>query len=973
MPSILLRAGRPGLILLPLAILQLPLSAQDRSTAERYVTGRASPGSFALVRSGRPAALVLSSADWAGVRRAAASVQSDIERVTGARPALVLDSLPVSGAIVIVGTLGKSPLIDRLVHEKRIDGTRLAGRWETFVIQSLKDPWPGVERALVIAGSDKRGTIFGLYDLSAQMGVSPWYWWADVPVRKQSELFVLPGLHTQGEPAIKYRGFFINDEAPALSGWVRATFGGFNHQFYERVFELLLRLKGNYLWPAMWGNAFNDDDKLNPQLANEYGVVMGTSHHEPMLRAQQEWRRYGKGPWSYTSNADTLRKFWRDGIRNMGSHESIVTLGMRGDGDMPMTEHGNIELLERIVSDQRRIIAEVTGRDATATPQLWALYKEVQEYYDRGMRVPDDVTLLFADDNWGNIRRLPKPGQARAGGYGVYYHYDYVGGPRNYKWINTNQIERVWEQMQRAYNLGARTIWIVNVGDIKPMEFPLQFFLDHAWNPSQWPVTRLADYARTWAEQQFGRQHGPEIGRLLSSYTRFNARRKPELLSPTTYSLSNYGESERVVQEYRALEQAAERINRELPAEYRAAFYQLVLHPIQASANLNDMYFTVALNQRAAAQGRASTNELAERAHELFARDARISAFYNDTLAGGKWHHMMDQTHIGYTGWQQPPTNVMPAVSRIDVPVAPGVGVALEGSDSWWPHEQSTAQLPPIDRTGVQTTFIDVFNRGQTSFEYSAQSSAPWLRVTPSRGRVNKEQRLLVSVDWTRVSAGQHNVPITIAGAGTTVTVNAVVRAAARTASGTGFLEANGYVSMEAQHYTRAVNSNSVGWLTIPNLSRTLSAVTAVRLENGRTNGEPRGITHPAAASPRLDYNVLLAASDSVTVHAYFSPTLDYHDLKGLRYGISFDNEPPQIVNVLADTTQRGWERAVSQNVRIGASRHKPNGLGAHVLKFWFVDPGLVLQKIVIDTGGLRPSYLGPPESSRRSEQKASR
>ncbi|MGH7460602.1 MAG: glycosyl hydrolase 115 family protein, partial [Longimicrobiales bacterium] len=674
--------GRSGLVVLAFSILQTNVKAQDTSVdaANRYVAGRAAATSFPLASSGRVANLVVSSSDWPGVRRAAASLQSDLERVTGARPQLIEDSIPTNSSVVIVGTLGRSPLIDRLVREKRIDVSRLAGRWETFLIQSIDRPLPGVARALVIVGSDKRGTIYGVYDLSSQIGVSPWYWWADVPVRRQRELFVLPGVHTQGEPAVKYRGFFINDEAPALSGWARETFGGFNHQFYEKVFELLLRMKGNYLWPAMWGNAFNDDDKLNPQLADEYGVVMGTSHHEPMLRAQQEWRRYGKGAWSYQSNADTLQMFWREGIRNMGTHESIVTLGMRGDGDMPMSEHGNIALLERIVSDQRKIIAEVTGKEAPATPQLWALYKEVQEYYDRDMRVPDDVTLLFADDNWGNIRRLPQRGAAaRAGGYGVYYHFDYVGGPRNYKWLNTNQVERVWEQMQRAHALGANTIWIVNVGDIKPMEFPLQFFLDHAWNPAQWPVTRVTDYARAWAEQQFGARQAIQIGQLLASYTRFNARRKPELLDPGTYSLDNYGEGERVVNEYAELERTAGGIYNELPAEYRAAFYQLVLHPIQASANLNELYFVVAQNRRYATQGRASTNRMAARAEALFARDARISAFYNDTLAGGKWRHMMDQTHIGYTGWQQPPNNTMPAVNRIEVPVLAALGVTIDG------------------------------------------------------------------------------------------------------------------------------------------------------------------------------------------------------------------------------------------------------------------------------------------------------
>jgi hypothetical protein len=313
----------------------------------------------------------------------------------------------------------------------KLNVAELSGKWEKFIIQTIERPLPNIDRALVIVGSDKRGTIYGAFDLSAQIGVSPWSWWADVPVARRTDLYVLPGVHTAGEPAVKYRGIFINDEAPALSGWANEQFGGFNHQFYDRVFQLVLRLKGNYLWPAMWGRAFYDDDPMNPQLADEYGVVIGTSHHEPMMRAHAEWSRYGEGPWNYETNAERLQQFWKLGVERMGDFESIVTIGMRGDGDEPMSEAANISLLERIVADQRSLLAEATSGDAAETPQLWALYKEVQESYDKGMRAPDDVTLLLCDDNWGNIRKLPTVGAAeRDGGYGIYYHVEYVGDPR---------------------------------------------------------------------------------------------------------------------------------------------------------------------------------------------------------------------------------------------------------------------------------------------------------------------------------------------------------------------------------------------------------------------------------------------------------------------------------------------------------------------------------------------------------------
>jgi hypothetical protein len=617
-----------------------PALALLRTADASYLTTTSRAGRFPLAVAGRAVPIVVSTADWPGVVRATRDLRADLGKVTGGEPALSLDSLPRAPRVVIVGTIGRSPLVDALVRAGKVDTAGVAGRWEAFLLQTVRDPMPGVAEALVIAGSDKRGTIYGIYDLSERAGVSPWYWWADAPVPRRSSLHVLPGRHASAGPAVKYRGIFINDEAPAFSGWTREKFGGVNHRVYARVFELILRMKGNYLWPAMWGNAFADDDSLNARLADEVGVVMGTSHHEPMTRAHAEWQRYHRGvPWDYTKSDSALRAFWREGIRRNGEREHLVTLGMRGDGDEPMTQGTATALLERIVADQRKIIAEETGRPVTATPQLWALYKEVQDYYDQGMRVPDDVTLLFADDNWGNIRRLPKAVErGRAGGFGVYYHFDYVGGPRNYKWVNTNQVARVREQMQMARELGADRIWIVNVGDIKPMELPIQFFLDYAWSPENVPADALRDWTRRWARQQLPALDpagAAEAADVVIEYQRLASRRKPELLDTATYSLANWREAERVLEDWRALAARASRVSASLPESHRDAWYQLALHPILAVGNLHELQVTAARNRFYALQGRAATNLLADRTRRLFARDAEITRYYNDTLAGG--------------------------------------------------------------------------------------------------------------------------------------------------------------------------------------------------------------------------------------------------------------------------------------------------------------------------------------------------
>jgi len=444
-----------------------------------------SENSLILVKDGKAAPIVAEETDWAGVLRTATDLPQDFNRVVSVFPELRYKLPKEAETIILVGTLGKSQLIDSLAKDGKIDVSDIKGQWESWVTTTVKAPFPGIKEAVVIAGSDKRGTIYGIYNLSQQIGVSPWYWWADVTPIKRNEIYFTRGTYLQGPPVVKYRGIFINDEAPAL-GWTKEKFGGVNSKFYAHVFELLLRLRANYMWPAMWCNAFNTDDPECPRLADEYGIVMGTSHHEPMMRSQKEWQRYGKGHWNYETNKDVLKEFWKYGAHRNRNYENMTTIGMRGDGDMAMSETANISLLENIVADQREILVEETGKKIEDIPQMWALYKEVQDYYEKGMRVPDDVTLLWCDDNYGNIRRLPSfEEQKRSGGVGIYYHVDYVGWPRCYKWLNTSSITKIWEQMQMAWKYKADRIWIVNVGDIKPMEFPIEFFISYAWNPEK--------------------------------------------------------------------------------------------------------------------------------------------------------------------------------------------------------------------------------------------------------------------------------------------------------------------------------------------------------------------------------------------------------------------------------------------------------------------------------------------------------
>jgi hypothetical protein len=925
----------------------------------QYVETRARENNFVIASHSRATPIYVDAHDDPGVLRAVKDLQSDILKVTNCSAEVIHSTDRAGSAVILVGSLGRSAILDQLIRDGKLNVGSIAGKWESFLIQTVLHPFPGVSSALVIAGSDKRGTIYGIYDLSEQIGVSPWYWWADVPVRHQDTLTVKPGSYAQGPPAVKYRGIFLNDEAPSLTGWVKEKYGNYNHEFYEKVFELILRLKGNYLWPAMWNNAFSDDDPLNPKLADEYGIVMGTSHHEPMMRAQQEWKRYGNGPWDYSKNGEFLREFWELGLQRNKGYENVVTIGMRGDGDLPMSQSANIALLEQVVSDQRRIIGETYDRDPATVPQDWALYKEVQEYYEKGMRVPDDVTLLWCDDNWGNIRRLPTAAERnRRGGAGIYYHFDYVGDPRSYKWINTNPIPKVWEQMNLAWNYGADRLWIVNVGDLKPMEFPMEFFLSLAWNPANWPKDRMGEFAKLWAAREFGPEYATDIADIVSKYAKYNGRRKPELLDPGTYSQVNYREADTIAADFQVITLKAEAIYKKLPEAEKDAFYELVLYPAKASAVVNQLYVAAGKNQLYASQGRASTNDLADQVRTLFQTDAELSADYNHTLAHGKWNHMMDQTHIGYTFWNEPPANNIPKVTQLELPAAANMGIAVEGSPLAWPGASGTPTLPQFDTFNQQHFYIDIFNRGKSPFTFKTASTVPWIVVSDSQGDVDEEKRIWVSVDWPRAPHGQHSGFLKVSssnGQEISVRVDAFLPDAPTPDKLDGFVEGNGYVSIEAVHYTKNVDAASARWEKVDDLGRTLSSMTLfpVAAES----------LLPGQQAPCLEYKMYLFDSGTVSAEAILDPTLNFVPGRGLRYAISFDDETPQVIDLLADNSKEAWEISVKDSVRTSRSTHTISAPGYHTLKFWMVDPGVVLQKLVVDLGGAKPSYLGPPES----------
>ena len=643
-----------------------------------------------IIAEGRPTvSIAVDPAADKAVKIAAANLAKDFERVCG--EAASCEALGDAASCRVNKEVANSAVNATGRRVSQLEGRRVSqlsvkvvpdGRREAYRITVDKS-------GITVVGSDRRGSVYGIYELSEQIGVSPWYDWADAPVAHHRDLVLAYGRYVGKEPAVRYRGIFLNDEAPCLTGWVKNTYGTDtgDHRFYARVGELILRLRGNFLWPAMWCWSFYADDPENSRTMDEMGVIMGTSHHEPMARNHQEWARKRKdfGAWNYETNRATLDRFFAEGVARCRGTEDLVTIGMRGDGDEAMGADTNIALMKRIMANQRAIIERETGKAAQDVPQVWALYKEVLDYYDAGLRPPDDVTILLCDDNWGNVRRLPNDEERkRPGGWGLYYHVDYVGAPRNSKWLNVTSAPSMWGQLSLAYEYGVDRLWVLNVGDLKPMEYPIQLFLDMARDPQRFAPQNLHQHMEQFCKSVLPDEAAQEAASILARSYHCAARCTPEMLDRNTYDLAS-GEWRQVRDAYVALAEEARTLEAKIPAEAKDWYREIVLFHVEAMANLYEMYYAAAIGDRA-------------RTETAFARDAEICRAYNEDIAGGKWNGMMRQKHIGYTNWSDNfPADTCPDVAdgaRIgDTLRAPRAGQAVFEADDY-----ASATVDPSQR-----------------------------------------------------------------------------------------------------------------------------------------------------------------------------------------------------------------------------------------------------------------------------------
>ncbi|HEX6279883.1 MAG TPA: glycosyl hydrolase 115 family protein [Pyrinomonadaceae bacterium] len=722
------------------------------------VTSNLRAGALPIASKTATAKIFYSTDDHKVVQFAAKDLASDIERVTRKRPSISTDK-PTGDVAIIIGTLGKSPLIDSIADGRKLEAAKIRGKWESFIIKTIERPLPNVERALVIAGSDRRGTAFGVYEVSQIIGVSPWYWWADATPEPREDLILTSGSIVSREPSVKYRGIFINDEDWGLQPWAAKTFepetGDIGPKTYAKVFELLLRLKANTLWPAMHEvtRPFNSIP-ANRQVADDYAIVMGSSHAEPMLRNNVgEWKA-DKNDYNFVTNPEGVTAYWEERAKENGRFENIYTIGMRGIHDSPIlgtkSQAERIPLLEKIFSVQRGLLAKHVDPNVGEVPQIFCPYKEVLADYRAGLKVPDDVTVVFPDDNFGYIRQFPNAEERkRKGGFGVYYHISYLGRPFAYLWLNTTPPALIWQEMNKAYENGMRQLWIVNIGDIKPGEIGMEFFLQMAYDADRWTIDSQERFLREFAEREFGREHGAEIADILGHYYRLGYQRKPEHLqwylpneTPRPSALTR-GEKLERLDAYSSIWERGEKVFREVPVEKKYPFYQLVHYPVRVAALANQRFFAaeIAREYESLPATAIEWAKFSVGVNELIGQETQ---YFNEIMSNGKWRHMMSP-EMNPGQWPSMRATV-PKISPADFP-------APAENDRPLILKRTEARRSEQSYEGVYTEIDKVISIEAENFHRSLPAAGYSWRVIKGLGKTGDSVSIFPSLAKTFAAA----------------------------------------------------------------------------------------------------------------------------------------------------------------------------------------------------------------------------
>lgn len=942
---------------------------------------------FALASPRQTAAILYDASDAAVVKRAAELFAADVEAVTGRRPQ-VTSAAGEAGPAVIVGTVGGSALIRRLSEAGKIDTAPLEGAWERYLIQTVANPLPGIRKALVIAGSDRRGAAYGLFTLSELIGVSPWYWWADVPVKKHAALHVdAPPTYSQ-TPSVRYRGIFLNDEDWGLTPWASQTFeperGNIGPRTYAKVCELLLRLKANYLAPAMHpvSTSFNQIPE-NKLVADTFAIVMGSTHCEPLLlNTASEWDTQTMGPWNYDKNKKGINRVLTQRVRENSPYENVYTLALRGlhDGAMSTTlpMHEKVRMLQQALLDQRRILAENIDRPVETVPQAFTPYKEVLEIYSNGLELPDDITIVWPDDNYGYMKRLSGVReQRRTGRSGVYYHVSYLGVPHSYLWFSTTPPSLMYEELRKAYDTTADRLWLVNCGDLKGSEMQVSLFLDMAWDIGRFTADNVVTYPARWLAGIFGEAYYDRLEAMTREHLRLAFPRKPEYmgwgyhwnrfdhnceqLTDTDFSFTNYDEAQRRLEAYRQLGARAEALLHEIGDEARPAFYQLVYYPLRGAELMNRMTLGGQRNRWYARQGRAATNAVRDEVQRCYDSLQVITRGYN-SLLGGKWNHMMSmrQNYDGVSAYFN-----LPHLATHDAAGAPRLALQVAGEDVT--GARAFHALPAFDNYLRRTYPVEIYNRGGGTLAWTAHASEPWVVLSKSAGKTADEERITVGIDWEKAPSGNAVSAQIVFRAGEQsekVLVSLFNPTAPSRAELRGiYVENNGCVSIPAAGCHRVRENDRIKISVVEDLG-----IEGPALQLGDPTA-PLQIFRSRDV-PCAEYDFYAFDAGSVDVYTYVLPTFPLHADRDFRIGENTNTDTKYSVQIddgaLATPSSshveysQVWFESVLRNCAVNKSTLHIDKPGRHTLRIRVGDPGIVLQKIVLDFGGMKRSYLGP-------------
>lgn len=942
---------------------------------------------FTLASPRQTAAILYDASDAAVVKRAAELFAADVEAVTGRRPQ-VTSATGETGPAVIVGTVGGSALIRRLSEAGKIDTAPLEGAWERYLIQTVANPLPGIRKALVIAASDRRGAAYGLFTLSELIGVSPWYWWADVPVKKHAALHVdAPPTYSQ-TPSVRYRGIFLNDEDWGLTPWASQTFeperGNIGPRTYAKVCELLLRLKANYLAPAMHpvSTSFNQIPE-NKLVADTFAIVMGSTHCEPLLlNTASEWDTKTMGPWNYDKNKEGINRVLTQRVRENSPYENVYTLALRGlhDGAMSTTlpMHEKVRMLQQALLDQRQILAENIDRPVETVPQAFTPYKEVLEIYSNGLELPDDVTIVWPDDNYGYMKRLSGVReQRRTGRSGVYYHVSYLGVPHSYLWFSTTPPSLMYEELRKAYDTTADRLWLLNCGDLKGSEMQVSLFLDMAWDIGRFTADNVVTYPARWLAGIFGEAYYDRLEAMTREHLRLAFPRKPEYmgwgyhwnrfdhnceqLTDTDFSFTNYDEAPRRLEAYRKLGARAEALLHEIGDEARPAFYQLVYYPLRGAELMNRMTLGGQRNRWYARQGRAATNAVRDEVQRCYDSLQVITRGYN-SLLGGKWNHMMSmrQNYDGVSAYFN-----LPHLATHDAAGAPRLALQVAGEDVT--GARAFHALPAFDNYLRRTYPVEIYNRGGGTLAWTAHASEPWVVLSKSAGKTADEERITVGIDWEKAPSG-NAVPAQIVFRAGEQSEKVLVSLFNPTAPSRAelrgiYVENNGCVSIPAAGCHRVRENDRIKITAVEDLG-----IEGPALQLGDPTA-PLQIFRSRDV-PCAEYDFYAFDAGSVDVYTYVLPTFPLHADRDFRIGENTNTDTKYSVQIddgaLATPSSshveysQVWFESVLRNCAVNKSTLHIDKPGRHTLRIRVGDPGIVLQKIVLDFGGMKRSYLGP-------------